>query len=281
MTLHAIAQPMLNRQHLTTLFVRRIWGLALRHYYLHSGSWPRIVEMLYWPIVNMILWGFTSSYLLRTFTNTAIVSTTLIASVLLVETYVRVSTNMLVLFLEEVWSRNLGHLFASPIKFSEYICGLVFISMTRTAIALTPTILLAQYLFGFSLFDLGWPVAAYIGLLAFNGCWYGLLIISLLLRYGLAAEWMAWMATMLLTPLMAPYYPVSVLPHWLQLVSYSLPATYVFESVKAQINQQVIPTDNLLIALALNVVYFICASLVFWLAYRGAQRRGGLLQVGE
>lgn len=263
------------------LFFRRIWGLMLRHYYLHSGSWPRIVEMLYWPVINMATWGFTSSYLVQKFTDTTIISSTLVASVLLVEVFVRVATTMLMLFLEEIWSRNLGHLFATPIKFGEYACGIVTVCFIRTTIALTPAILLAKFLFGFSLFGLGWPVAAYIVLLAFNGCWYGLLIISLLLRYGLAAEWMAWMSTWLLIPIIAPYYPVSVLPHWLQLISHSLPATYVFECVKAQINQQGVDGHNLLIALGLNVIYFIGASLVFWLAYRGAQKRGGLLQVGE
>jgi ABC-2 type transport system permease protein len=92
---------------------------------------------------------------------------------------------------------------------------------------------------------------------------------------------MAWMATWLLIPFIAPYYPVSVLPYPLQLISHSLPATYIFESLKSQITGQGLAGDNLLIALGLNVLYFIGASLVFWMAYRGAQNRGGLLQVGE
>jgi ABC-2 type transport system permease protein len=278
LTSHAIAQPSTPYG---TLFFRRIWGLMLRHYYLHSGSWPRIVEMLYWPVINMVLWGFTSAFLIKSFTNATIVGSSLIASVLLVEVFVRVSTNLLVLFLEEIWSRNLGHLFASPLTFSNYIGGITLVSFLRTIIAMTPAILLALFLFDFSLFSLGWPVTLYIALLAFNGCWYGLLLLSLLLRFGLAAEWVAWMGSMLLTPLIAPYYPVSVLPHALQMVSYSLPATYVFESVKAQLNQQPLPYNELLTAFALNVMYFIIASVIFWLSYRGAQKRGGLLQVGE
>lgn len=264
-----------------SLFLRRLWALVLRHYYLHAGSWPRIVEMLYWPIVNMATWGFTSSYLLQQFSDVAILSSTLVASVIMVEIFVRVSTTMLMLFLEEIWSRNLGHMFASPLKFGEYAGGIVSVCFIRTTIAMIPATLLAKYLFGFSLASLGWPVFAYIGLLAFNGCWYGLLIISLLLRYGLAAEWLAWMGTWLLIPIVAPYYPVSVLPGWLQIISHSLPTTYVFECLKAQIHGQGFQSHHLLIALALNAIYFVVATTIFWRAYRGAQNRGGLLQVGE
>ncbi|HEU0117507.1 MAG TPA: ABC transporter permease [Alphaproteobacteria bacterium] len=279
MTSPAIAQP--EAQGPCALALRRMWGLALRHYYLHAGSWPRLIEMLYWPIVNMATWGFTSSYLVKKFTDTAFATGALIASVILVEVLVRVSTTMLMLFMEEVWSRNLGHLFASPIRFREFVAGTFFTCLVRTIIALTPAVILAKYLFGYSIFDLGWNLAAYAGLLVLNGCWYGMLIIALLLRFGMAAEWVAWMCTWLLIPFIAPYYPVSTLPHALQMLSYSLPATYVFECVKAQFAQVPMPPDNLLIALGLNVLYFILAGVVFWRAYQGARERGGLLQVGE
>ncbi|MFY9288124.1 MAG: ABC transporter permease [Alphaproteobacteria bacterium] len=237
--------------------------------------------MLYWPIINMATWGFTSAYLINKFTDTLIFSSSLLASVLLVEVFVRVSTTMLMLFMEEIWSRNLGHMFASPIKFREYTVGMVFVCFIRTAIALTPAILVAKFLFNFSLFSLGWPLLAYIALLAFSGCWYGLLIVSLLLRHGLSAEWMAWMATWLLVPFIAPYYPVSVLPEALQYISWALPMTHVFECVKDQLANNAVQAHYLWTALGLNVLYFAIASFVFWMAYQSARKRGGLLQVGE
>lgn len=284
MTSPATVQPELSRLDRTQsplLFMRHVWGIMLRHYYLHSGSWPRVVEMLYWPIINMATWGFTSSYLIQKFTNTIVIGSTLVASVIMVEVFVRVCTTMLMLFMEEIWSRNLGHLFASPIKFGEYISGIIGVCLIRTTIAMIPAVILAKFLFGFSLWDLGGPVTMYIGLLALNGCWYGLLIVALLLRFGLAAEWMAWMSTWLLIPIISPYYPVSVLPHGLQLVSYSLPATYVFEALKIQISDGTLATDKLLTALMLNLFYCVGASIILWAAYHGARKRGGLLQVGE
>jgi ABC-2 type transport system permease protein len=80
---------------------------------------------------------------------------------------------------------------------------------------------------------------------------------------------------------MAPYYPVSILPHAFQIISWSLPGTYVFESMKAQIATGSARVDYLWIALVLNAAYFALASFVFSRAYRSARKSGGLLQMGE
>jgi ABC-2 type transport system permease protein len=229
----------------------------------------------------MATWGFTSLYLVKKFTNAEVASSILVAGVLLIEVFMRINTNMLVLFLEEIWSRNLGHLFGSPVRLREYLCGLIITCIIRTFVALIPALWLAKVLFGFSVFSLGWPLILFVGLLIMNGIWYAFLVLSLLLRYGLAAEWLAWMTTMLLTPLIAPYYPVSVLPDALQLISWSIPATYVFETVKTLMTTHELRTDYLWKALALNLFYFVVSSFIFWRAYQGARKRGGLLQVGE
>jgi ABC-2 type transport system permease protein len=229
----------------------------------------------------MLTWGFTSVYLTRRLTGTAAISHALVAAVLLTEIFMRTTQNILVLFLEEIWSRNLGHLFASPIKFREYALGLTLTSLLRAAIAVTPAFILASYLFNFSLLSLGWPLLPYIVLLALNGCWYGMLLMALMLRYGMAAEWLGWMATQLLVPLIAPYYPVTVLPHAIQLISWSLPATYIFEDMKTVIAGQASNPVNLWTSLALNFVFMVLAAFLLALAYRSARRKGGLLQVGE
>jgi ABC-2 type transport system permease protein len=264
-----------------TLFFRRIWAILIRHTYLYLGSWPRFVEMMYWPVINILSWGFTSVFIYKKLTGTTPVSDILVAGVLLSELILRTGHAMLILFLEEVWSRNLGHLFASPIKVSEYTLSLVVAALFRVVVSVTPAMVLTYYLFGFSILSFGWPLAAFVVLLIMSGCWYGLLVLSLIFRYGLAAEWLGWMSVWLFIPFMAPYYPVSILPHAMQVVSWSLPATYVFECMKGMINQTEFRADYLWIALGLNGVYFVIAGYVFYRAYRSAQKRGGILQVGE
>ena len=279
MTLPAIAPP--SNPPAFPLMFRRLGALVLRHLYLHLGSWPRIVETLYWPMINISMWGFTSLYLVNHFSDATVVANVLIAGALLTEIFIRISVTILMLFLEEVWSRNLGHLFASPLRIGEYVGGLAIVCFLRTLISMTPAILVAAWLFHFSLFSLGWPLLAFIALLALNACWCGMLIVSLLLRYGLAAEWLGWMAAWLMVPLMAAYYPVTILPQPLQMIAHALPASHVFASMKSLMADTGLQGENLWVALGLNAIYVPIAGLVFNRAYQSARRRGGLLQMGE
>jgi ABC-2 type transport system permease protein len=85
----------------------------------------------------------------------------------------------------------------------------------------------------------------------------------------------------LLLPLACVYYPVAVLPAWLQPVSWMLPPTYVFEGMRALLLHQTFRADLMLAALALNVVYFALASAAFVALLNSARRQGSLLQTGE
>lgn len=263
------------------LFVRRLWALTLRVLYLHIGSWPRLIEVFYWPTINLLIWGFTSLYIAREIAHANLVIQTLLAGILLSEVLIRVEMGTMVLFMEEIWSRNLGHLFAGPLPVFDYVLGLFGLSFIRMIVAISVAVLVAWALFGFSLLALGWPLVAYIALLTVNGWWYGLLLMALLIRFGLAAEWLAWMSTWVIIPLIAPYYPVSILPVPLQFLSHLLPATYVFESVKSLIGGHAFNGHDLIISLLLNGFYFVVSGWVFSRAYAAARREGRLLQMGE
>ncbi|MBV8060075.1 MAG: ABC transporter permease [Alphaproteobacteria bacterium] len=259
----------------------RLRALMLRHLYLYMASWPRMVEVIYWPIVNMISWGFTSSYLLKKVAHVEFVSSTMVIGTLLMEFFIRMNMTMLVSFIEEIWSRNLGHLFASPIGLREYIGGITIVSIIRVLIAIVPAILLADYLFGYSLFSLGPPLIPIVILLLMAGAWLGMLIVAMMLHYGLAAEWVAWMAGWSFSALFAPYYAVSVLPPVMQWMARALPGSYIFDSVKSILAGEGVQAENLWIAFALNLFYLGLASWILSRSYRSARRRGGLIQMGE
>ena len=261
--------------------LRRIYGLALRHVYLYQGSWPRLVEMMYWPIINVMLLGFVSLSIVNRFGHVDVMTDAYIGGILLTEIFSRSVMAIMLVHMEEVWSRNLGHLFASPLRLRDYIAGGIVPSSVRCLIAVTPAFILAYFLFDFSILKLEWALPLYIALLLFNGWWIGMMIVSLLLRFGLAAEWLGWMCIWLLIPFMAPYYPVTILPHAFQVISWALPGTYVFESMKIQIATGVARMDYLAIALVLNALYFLAATFIFTRAFRSAKNSGGLLQMGE
>jgi ABC-2 type transport system permease protein len=258
-----------------------MYGLALRHTYLYTGSWPRLLQMMYWPVLNIVMYGFVSLSIIRHFSNATIMTNAYLGGLMLVEILTRVVMAMMVGYMEEVWSRNLGQLFASPLRLRDFVAGLISLGTCDCLLAVIPAFVVVYYLFGFSILQLGWHLPLYVGLLCFNGWWYGLIVVSLLTRLGQAAEWLGWMSIYLLLPFMAPYYPVAILPKAFQAIAWCLPGTYVFESMKSQVATGLARGDYLWVALALNLLYFVGATVVFRGAYRSARNSGGLLQMGE
>ncbi len=84
-----------------------------------------------------------------------------------------------------------------------------------------------------------------------------------------------------LAPISCVYYPVSILPDWLQPVAWALPSTHVFEGMRAVLFEHTFRTDYLLSAVALDLVYLALGAAIFFIAFRDARRRGALLQMGE
>ncbi len=255
--------------------------MVLRYAYVLRSSWPRIIELAYWPTVQMILWGFITQFFVTTSTWLAQASGALLAGVLLWDVLFRGQLGVSVVFFEELYSRNLGHLFASPLRPYELICALLTISFIRTLIGVGAAACLAIPFYQYSIFSLGLPLIAFFMNLLVMGWAIGLMICALVLRYGLGAESFAWAAIFAVAPVSGIYYPVSVLPEWLQAVAYALPSSHVFEGMRAVLFDQIFRADMLLRAVTLNVAYLALGVVVFLWVFRLARRRGLLLSMGE
>jgi ABC-2 type transport system permease protein len=261
--------------------LRRIGAMVRRYAYLLLGSVPRMIELMYWPFVQMLLWGFLQTHLAASSSLFAHAAGLLIGSVLLWDILLRAQFGFSLSFLEEIWSRNLGNVLMSPLRLHEYIAALMAISFVRLAIGLLPVVLLAYVFFGFNLFSLGLPLAAFFANLVFFGWAIGLAANGVVMRYGLGAESFTWVAVFFFLPLCCVYYPLSTLPQWLQPVSAALPPTQVFEGLRALVIAKVFHPELMLKASALNVFYFGGACLLFRYFVRQARIKGSLMQIGE
>jgi ABC-2 type transport system permease protein len=259
----------------------RVFAMLLRYLYLLRSSWPRALELVYWPTIQMVLWGFMSQFLMTNSTWVARAFGVLIAAVLLWDVLFRGQLGVSMSFLEEIWARNLGHLFVSPLRPYEWVISLVAMSFVRVLIGVVPAMLLAIPLYHYSIFGLGIPFIAFFANLLVMGWALGLMIISLILRHGQGAESIAWLAIFVLAPVSAVYYPVEILPTALQYVAMALPSSHVFEGMRAVMFDHVFRWRDFLAAAALNVVYLGLGAAAFLYAFRDARRRGALLQVGE
>jgi ABC-2 type transport system permease protein len=260
---------------------RRIGAMMLRHIYLLRSSWPRVFELAYWPTIQMILWGFITQFLVTQSSMIANAFGLLLSGVLLWDVLFRGQLGFSLSFLEEMWSRNIGNLFVSPLRPYEMVVAMTAISLIRTLIGVVPAALLAIPLYHYSIFGLGLPLVAFFANLLVMGWVIGMMVVALLMRVGLGAESVAWLAIFLIAPVSAIYYPVSVLPEWLQAVAWCLPPAYVFEGMRAVLLDGVVRLDLLAGAALLNLLYLgVGASLFLW-SFHVARRRGLLLKTGE
>ncbi|HXW30894.1 MAG TPA: ABC transporter permease [Xanthobacteraceae bacterium] len=263
------------------LSARRVAAMVLRYWYLLRSSWPRLLELIYWPAVQMLMWGFLQLYIAGNASFFARATGTFIGGVLLWDILFRGQLGFSISFLEEMWARNIGNLMISPLRPVEFVAALMIMSLVRLAIGMGPVSLLAVAFFGFNLYGLGLALAAFFANLILTSWAIGILVSGLVLRNGLGAESLAWTVMFLLLPLTCVYYPVTVLPPWLQTVSWALPPTYVFEGMRAALIDHVFRADLMLEAFGLNVALFTGAVSVFVILLNSARRQGSLLQTGE
>ena len=261
----------------------RVGAMVLRYTYLLRSSWPRVLDLIYWPTVQMITWGFIQTFVSRTGASgsMAVGAGALIGAVMLWDILFRGQLGFSMSFLEEMYSRNIGNLMMSPLRPLEFVAALIVMSTVRLAIAIVPVTAMAVWFFGFNLWSLGFALGLFFANLMLTSWSVGLLVAGLLLRNGLGAEALAWSLMFVLLPLTCVYYPVSVLPHWLQPVSLLLPPTHVFEGLRTLLTEHRVSGADMALAFGINAVLFLGGLVAFLALLDSAKRRGTLLQTGE
>tara|TARA_Y100000590_G_scaffold452264_1_gene595130 strand:- start:311 stop:1102 length:792 start_codon:yes stop_codon:yes gene_type:complete len=259
----------------------QIYALSLRHVYLICNSLPRIIDLIYWPAVQIFLWGFISKFFTLNsdyYSNTVGV---ILTAAILYDFLFRASISYNMMFLEEIWSRNFTNLFIAPIKISEIITSLTLTAIFRTLIGLVPAAVLAIPFFGVSIFKLGVPLFFLLLGLYIFGVTLGLLVTSGLLRYGPSFENIAWASLFFLAPLGCIYYPVEILPESLQLIANALPLVHIFEEMRNILLNNSVNLLEIVKSILISIVYFIIGVTIFYMAYHSAKEKGTLINMGE
>ena len=265
----------------------RIYAMVLRYCYLLRSSWPRVFELIYWPLVQMVTWGFLQSYLTPNgrpeslSSSAALAGGILIGSMLLWDVLMRGQLGFSIGFLEEMWSRNIGNLFMSPLRPFEFVISLMVMSLIRLAISLVPVTLFAFLFFGYNLWELGLGVALFIASLMLTAWAIGLIVCGIVLRHGMGAEGLIWGIVFVMMPLCCVYYPVSVLPAPLQVLSWALPPTYVFEGLRDITTAHVLRWDLMAASFCINILMLGMAAVTFLLLVESSRKAGTLMQMGE
>ena len=259
----------------------KIFALSLRHIYLIKGSFPRILDLIYWPTIQIFLWGFISKFFTLTSTYYENTVGIILSAAILYDFLFRSSISYNMMFLEEIWSRNFTNLFIAPIKISEIISALTFTAIIRTLIGLIPAALLAIPFFGVSILKIGTPLILLLITLYIFGVTLGLLVTSGLIRFGPSFENIAWASLFFLAPLGCIYYPVDILPDSLHIIANLLPLVHIFEEMRNILIHDTVDYYQILKAVFISFLYFVVGIIIFYLSYKGAKNRGTLINMGE
>ena len=251
----------------------RTLAIALRQFYLLRGSPIRVLPLFIWVAIDILLWGFLTRYLNAMSAGPNFVPI-LLGAVLLWDFFTRIMHGIATSFFEDVWSRNFLNVFASPLSISDYLGGLVLTSVLTSLIGLGVMLLLATAGFGLSIFTYGLATIPFILVLFLFGIALGITGTALVLRFGPAAEWFVWPIPAMLSPFASVLYPISTLPLWMQYLSYLLPPSYVFESLRAIVAGQPLNMSYLAISAALAILDIFVAAAFFRSVFRRAVRSG-------
>lgn len=254
--------------------LKPIAAILLRQFYLYRGSLARLVPMFVWVAIDMVLWGFITRYLNSVAPAGFNFVPALLGAVLLWDFLGRVMQGVTTAFFEDVWTRNFLNMFATPMSILEYVGGLVLSSIATSTVGLAVMLLLAAGVFRLSLFTYGIMIVPFILVLFLFGIALGITGTALVLRLGPAAEWFIWPIPAVISPFAGVFYPIGVLPGWMQAVSRVLPPSYVFENLRAIAAGKATSGYALPIGGALASVDILLAAWFFTSVYRRAVRTG-------
>ena len=254
---------------------RRIWAVYKRHAYSLRHSLPGFIDMMFWPAMDLLLWGLLTLFIQRQQVHLPVAIYSLIGGVLLWDIVFRSNLGIGITFLDDTsWTHNVLNFLVSPLRPSEYVAAAVAWSITKVLLGWALMLTMSWALFHFFAFSMGPSLVVFMGALMLFGTAVGMIVLGIILRFGPGADILAWGIAVILMPLSAVFYPVSVLPEWARWVAHALPTSYVFEGMRTVLAGNPAPWGKLGIALVLDAAYLV-GGMWFARSMFGVLRRRG------
>jgi ABC-2 type transport system permease protein len=254
---------------------RVVGALVLRYLFLYSRTWVRLGELVFWPVMELMVWGFLSAFLLgEAGDGLPMIMGYLLGAMLLWDVLFRAQQGVAISFLEDVWTNNLLNIFVAPVRQSEYLAATFAVGALRITVTVTVIAVVSALAYAFNVFVLGWYLLPFFANLMVFGWALGMVSTALILRWGQAAEALAWAVPFMVQPVAAVFYPVSAMPGWLQVVAWGLPCSHVFEGMREVIDTGRMPIGMLAAAAGLNAIWLAAAGAVYLWVFRYVRRHG-------
>lgn len=253
----------------------QVIAIFIRHFFLHMRAIDRILDIVFWPNIDVLLFGFTGVWMQQELANTQLNTAFIpLMGALLWQITMRSNVDLSLGLLEELWGNNFASLFITPLCFPEWVLGMMLLGLVRIVLTLVFCSLVVWLTYGFSILLLGWYLVPIFFSLLISGWMMGCFTSSLLVTWGRRIGIFAWVTSWVVAPFCGVFYPVDVLPHWMQYVSTVFPMTYVFTAIHEYVYTGIFSMALLYKSFALNGVYFVATILLFKYSFERAKIYG-------
>jgi ABC-2 type transport system permease protein len=259
----------------------RVLALLSRHMYLYKRSFARMLEIFYWPFLDLVVWGFITIYLEKVGMQVHGAVTFFLGALILWDVLFRAQQGIAISFLEEMWARNLMNLFASPLTVGEYLLATMTMSVLKVTAVGSLMMLFAWIFYSYDILRMGLSLLPFILNLVVSGWIIGVLTTSIIMRFGQQAEVLAWGMVFLFQPISCVFYPIEVLPPILQSIAWLVPPAHIFEGMRAVLTTGTVPVTHLLWATGLNFGFLVIIVAWFYHTFNVCKDHGMLVRVGE
>ncbi|HBZ70467.1 MAG TPA: ABC transporter [Deltaproteobacteria bacterium] len=259
--------------------VRRVRALVLRYLLLLRRDPARVVDTFYWPLIDIAVWGLLTSFVAGRGARLPNAIGVFLGAAILWNLFFRCAQDVSVSFLDDVWSRSVVTIFASPLSFGEFAVAIMLLGLVKLTLTLAAMSVAAWLLYAFNLFSLGIALVPFAANLVLLGWSVGLVSLALILRFGGRWAIVAWSLPFLLMPFSSVFYPESVLPPVARGIARAIPANHVFEGMRSVVMDGRMDWGRLGWATTLNLLYLALAASVTAFVFRVALHRGLLPKV--
>ncbi|MFZ5437745.1 MAG: ABC transporter permease [Patescibacteria group bacterium] len=244
--------------------IHRIEALFLRHLYPLRRDFDLLSDMIYWPLIDTLIWGITGQWLSKAGNDAGGVGALLISllmGLVLWNVIWRAQAEIARNLMDEIWNNNLINLFSTPLRMDEWVISVLLLSIVKTGVTMLMLLPAIFLLYSVNVFELGWWLPVFFLSTTMTGWWMGFVSAGIVLRYGPKSQTVIWTLPGILLPFSAIYFPLAQLPSWIQPISRVIPTTYIFESMRSLINGGEVDLSLIFLSFGLN---FIFLGFAFW-----------------
>jgi len=250
------------------------WAVVLRHARLWMRDVNLILVTLYWPLLDVLIWGFIGSWMQRNQNTSADYTAICLFAILLWQTTARSSIIVASTFIEEIMANNLVNLFSLPLRISEWISGVILFSSILISFTNLYCMGLIYLFYNIPVFKMLWVTLLFAPPLFLSGIALGFFCLQIIVSLGKRAQELAFILSWFFAPLCGAFYPLDILPEWIQQISYCFPMAYAFEGMRNYMIHSINPANYIIISYALSAVYLAVAVALFIFFFNRTKIKG-------